>query len=271
MYYSLTSINQREKYRLRFRKKLLEQKESFEKKTEAHKSDELLALAGYPLGVNGTRFQIIRASVVVVSFILFTIYPLLTNPALDAQLIYPVMIYLGMSTELSFSPTRWMLSAIANDKKDKRLTEMFVFYDVLKSELESLGPGQEVNVYNLIKDSSSLFNHIDLALIRFISLWKTDTHMAKKSFSSLIGGEYAETLGEILYRLDRTSKAEALRIIESEAEVFSFSHNERQLQQGSKKKNIYFLFFGITNAFIIVWFILFVLSLALDSMNSSNI
>ncbi|MEQ2529098.1 hypothetical protein WMO40_20700 [Bacillaceae bacterium CLA-AA-H227] len=148
---------------------------------------------------------------------------------------------------------------------------MFTLFDLLKADLYSLKSSQQVNVYNILRDSLPMFEYIQGSISRLLSLWKNSPEKAKNTLYEDIGGETSKILGEIIFKLDQTPKEEALRIIESEASVFSFTYYENEMQSTGKKKTIIFTFFTFTSVIIIAWLVFFVFNMFNDAITTNNI
>ncbi|MGP4074058.1 hypothetical protein ACTWQB_16250, partial [Piscibacillus sp. B03] len=150
-----------------------------------------------------------------------------------------------------------------NIKKRKQEIEIFTLYDILKADLHALQPGQEINLYGLLRDRVSTFQHIQNPLSRFLSLWMTEPEKAKYVMGEAIGTNGAKTLGEVLVRLDSASKEEAISILENESEVYHESFYKKELENQLRKKTYVLIFFGVTIFIQILWLILIFTSITL--------
>ncbi|MGE2624390.1 hypothetical protein ACQH8C_24910, partial [Escherichia coli] len=103
-----------------------------------------------------------------------------------------------------------------------------------------------------------MFEHIDGTIARFLSLWKSDPEKAKDVFHEDIGGEGTKALGDIIFKMDQTSKEQALETINAESSVFAFSYYEAQMQQSGKSKTLMFGIFTTTSLLIISWLVLYI-------------
>lgn len=248
-----------------------ERKNTIVTKNKESQFQRKLRATGIPF-LSALRFQIFRIVVIVVITTYYVIIPFIQNGGINvAWLAIPILLSILTEPGLKFTPVAMGVENLVNRKKKLKVLELFTLFDILKADLSTLKESQEVNIYGLLRDAAPMFEHIGGTLSRFLSLWKTSPHLAKDVFQEEIGGESAKVLGDILYKLDQTSKEEALSIIESESTVFSFSFYEGELQSSGKQKMGFYMLFMSTNVLIIVWLIVLIFSVFNDTITNNNL
>ena len=267
-YHLLTSANERRFYRTKLAKQLAEQKNQIIDKNLKTPFQARLESAGLKF-LNAFRYQVIRFSIILFLIFYYVLIPLINRENIQLPLLMLVFFIVLTEPKFKYSLTNIVINFMIYRKQRSKIIEMFTLFDILKAELSSIKDGQEVNMYNIIKNITPMFKHISGTLSRFLSLWKRYPEKAKDVFLEDIGGENAKVLGDILYKLDTVSKGEALKIIETESNVFSYQHFQKELQQSDKSNTAYFVFFMSVNILIIIWFLGYVAIMMVDSMNNT--
>lgn len=266
IYNMITTIEERKVYRAKLLKQLKDTKNDFIKKNEESKVQKILKEAGIPL--TATRFTIYRIILIIFMFCYIPFYSIFLNGEINFySLFIPVIFILITEPKIKFSPISLLFNFFIKNKKKQKILELFTLFDILKAELSTLSYNQEINIYTVLKDSLPLLEHIQGTMSRFLSLWKTNPEMATHVFYKEIPSESAKILGEILYKLDKASKKEALQIIEAEAKFFSFSYFESELQTSGKKRIAYYTFFFMSVLSIIFWTFSMLSSTTMLNMN----
>ncbi|MCM3032958.1 hypothetical protein ACWCQ1_51335 [Streptomyces sp. NPDC002144] len=231
--------------------------------------DKKLKAAGNPIGLTAAKYEAIRAVIITILVINYCLFPLINGTLSNTLVIIPAVAFFATMTTIKYAPAAIMLNKLVDMANRKKIIELFNLFDMLKAELVSLSPNQQVNVYGILKDSASMFDYINVPVNKFLSLWKADPFQAKEVFTSMIGGESAEAIGDILYRLDKTSKEEALKIIEAESEVFSYQYYEQQLQNSGKRKTAYFTYYALASVMVFIWLLYLMLEMTKDSVTTN--
>lgn len=271
VYRGLSTPEERERHRMKLQKQIIEQQKKFVKVANTSELDKRLKAAGNPLGLTAARYEVIRVVFLVLIVIYYCLIPLIKGTLSNSMLLIPAIAFYTTMTTTKYAPASMVLNYLINTANRKRVIELFNMFDMLKSELTSLSPNQQVNVYGILKDSVSMFDYINVPVNKFLSLWKADPLQAKEVFSSMIGGESSEAIGDILYRLDKTSKEDALKIIEAESEVFSYQYYEQQLQNSGKRKTAAFTFYALSSVMVIIWLLYLMLEMTNDLMVTNTL
>lgn len=252
-YTGVVSTNDRERYRTKIQKEIKMQKSKALKKARTSSLEAKLKKAGNPLGISAARYTFLRVVIMVVVSINYVVVPVIEGEFTYTHLIIPALIYYITMTSYRYTPANLLINNLIESKKKKRVIELFTLFDMLKAELMTLNIEQQVNVYGVLKGMVDMFDHIDIPINKFLTHWKSDPRVAKEEFVSTIQEETAETIGNILYRLDRTNKEHALKLLDGESEVFSTDYYESHLQAMAKKKHYYFAFFALSTVLSFVW------------------
>lgn len=270
LYKSLTSNEERKFYRIKLIKEINERRNSIVAKSTESDFQKKLRVTGISF-LSAVRYQIFRWSFIIVATGYYLILPIIKTDQFDRSLFsIPVLLILISEPKFKFSVVSKVLDSLIKRKKRQRTIELFTLFDMLKAELITLNKDQDVNIYNMLKDSITMFEYIPGTISRFLSLWKSSPETAKDVFYLEIGGESAKVLGDILFKLDNTSKDEALKILESESSIFSFSYYESELQGSIKQKNAFSLLFSVNILLIIAWLIIIVFTMFSDNLENNH-
>ncbi|HZH60507.1 MAG TPA: hypothetical protein VEY70_13215 [Metabacillus sp.] len=265
----LTSEHERKIYRTKLLKQIEEKKNNVVKKQQASALEKMLKATGIP-HISAFRFQICRWLLILFSLFYYVGVPLVSAEEFDrSTLAFPLIIYVLSEPKFKFSPVYKFIEYLISRKRKKKIVELFTLFDILKAELNTLQDWQEVNIYNILKETVPMFEHINGTISRFLSKWKTSPDEAKMVFYDEIGVETARVLGEVLFKLDKASKKEALNIIEAESGVFSYTYYEKAIQSSIKQKNLFFVLFSVNILLIMAWLIIVIYTMFVNTINQS--
>jgi hypothetical protein len=263
---TLTNFEERKIYRTKILKQINDKKEAFVKKNKESVFQKKLQSTGIRY-LSATRYQIIRISFILTMTAYYGVVPNLNSEVYDlTYLAIPPLLIILSEPNFKYSVTTLAVNMLIKRKNKKKIVELFTLFDMLKAELNTLKANQEVNIYNILRGYLPMFEHITGTLTKFLSLWRTSPEEAKNVFSTDIGEESASVLGDILYKLDNTAKNEALKIIEAESNVFSFTYYESQMHSSVKVKNIFFIMFSVNIVLILAWLITFIYTMFSDAL-----
>jgi hypothetical protein len=270
IYHLLTSMEERKIYRTRFKKQIVEQRDKYKKKQNGTLFEQRLKKSGIP--ISAYRYQVIRYSLVIGLCFYYLVRPNMSDTytfTLTSFLI-PVLIWITTEPKFNFSAIHYTLTILEGRRKRKKVLELLTLYSLLKIELSTETKTQKTNIYSFLRESQSMFDYINVTIIRFLSLWKSNPEQAKNVFYEDIETENAKALGEILIRIDNASKTEGLTIIENESDVFSYSIFEKEVQSKLKSSKLFFLFATFTVFMWLSWLIFIIFGMTNDIMNMSN-
>lgn len=269
LYKELISKEERQVYRAKLLKQINQKKNVVLRKNKESPFQQRLKATGYE-SFSALRYQMVRWFFVLVIVVYYVIIPMSQTNQFDRSLLaIPFLLIVLTEPRFDFSLINKGIKFLINRKQRQKQVELFTLFDMLKAELTSLKDNQEINIYSILKESLPMFEHIGGTISRFLSLWKSSPGVAKDVFFQEVGGESAKVLGDILFKLDNTSKGEALKIIESESSVFSFSYYENELQGSIKRKNFFFLMFTINILLIVIWLVVVVFTMFSETMNGT--
>lgn len=265
IYRTITPKEIRETHRLRFKEKFYYSKKHTEERLQNRSFDEKLKEAGLPF-LNSVRFELIRLTVFLIYIVSYMILPIINGENLTAATI-SILLIMWVITEHRFhipvSLVNPVLNLLIRSRQKKRSIELFTLYDVLKSDLQALQENQRVNVYNLLKDSLSMYKEIDGTVSRFLSTYLTNPKAAEKVFYEDINTLGAKTLGEIIVKIDNLSRDEALDVIQTESSTYSQHFFKEEFREGQKRKSRLQFFFSVNVLLNAAWLILFITSMVL--------
>lgn len=268
----VTTENERKRYRTKIQKELSQQKERIKVNAEESNFAQKLKEAGNPFHITAFRYQLFRWGFIVAIFTYYVIIPIIQSAELNSLVLALIIaITLLTSPGFNFSITNYLLQQLTLLRNKRKQTELFTLFDMLQAELTSLNQEQEINVYNLLKECVPYFEYIDTAIMKYLHLWKHDPQKAKEQLALEIGGEDAEALSNILYKIDETSKEHAIQIIRGASQVFSASYFEGGNRKNEKKNMMVHAFFFSVNLLTIIWLLVMIVSMFTDLLNVTNI
>lgn len=272
-YITVTTQTERKRYRTKIQQEVSNQREKIITKSENSPISSTFNAAGNPLKLTFLRFQIIRWGLILTLIVYYIVLPFIQTNEINMMVITAIF-SLAFFTSPGLpkgSVSLFILNELIKMRSKKKQMELFTLFDMLQAELNSLNNEQEINVYNLLKDCIPYFDYIDTAIIKYLHLWKHDPQRAKEVLAEEIGGEDAETLSNILFKIDDTTKEHAIEILSGASKIFSASYFEGGNRK-NEKKNVFVntLFFGV-NLLIIVWLIVMVVSMFSELLEGTNI
>lgn len=271
MYMGITTIQERKSYRTRVQKQIVVKREELIKKSETTSFAQKLDSAGNPLSFTAFKFQILRYLLHIAATVYYVIVPSMVEGHFAfIPLGLVIVLFVATSPALTISITNIALNKVISIHNRKKHIELFTLFDMLKAELKSLNHSQHVNVYHLLNDNLPYFDSINKGIVKFLRFWKTDPEKAKTAFAAEIGGDHAEQLANILFKLDETSKKYAIEVIDGASKVFSTDYFE-SMNRRTEGKSITFnvLFFGV-NILTLVWLIVMVVTMFSSTFDNTN-
>lgn len=260
VYTLFTSYEERKIYRTKIKKQIMDQKNKFKDKQSGSDFENRLKKSG--LRFSAFHYQLFRYSLIISLYGYYILDPLLSNDSIViSNLFIPVFLFIMTEPKFNFSVIHNVVNFLISKRKRQKTTELFTLYSLLKSELSTTSDMKQTNIYNFLRDSQSMFDYINGAISRFLSLWKTNPELAKNVFYEDIGNDNAQVLGDILYRIDNASKKEAIDVIESESEVFSYTFFEKEVQGNIKITKFFFIYASLTVFLWLAWLIVVVFSM----------
>lgn len=271
LYNALTSQEERKIHRLKITKQMVNSKEKFIKSNNESQLQKRFNETGIKF-INAVKFQSIRIVFILVITVYYVISSIIESNYVDYKIFaIPCVLFIATEPTLKWSLSSLLLNMISNRLNRKKIEEVFTLFDLLKADLDDLQSTQNVNMYNIIKQSLPMFTYIKGSLSRMLSLWKSSPEKAKIVLFEEIGGENTKVIGEIIYKIDQTTKEEALDLIEAESSVFTFSYYQNQVQSGKKQKTVLFSFFTLTSILVIAWLVIFVFAMFNSSIDQTTL
>lgn len=272
MYEGHTTKQERKSHRTRIAREIEERREKMVEKSARTTFASKLEAAGNPLLLTAFKFQIIRYTAFALIVIYYVIIPLIAHGHLALTAFgLAALLFVVTSPGLNISLTNVALNKVIEFHNRRKHIELFTLFDMLKAELKSLNDNQHVNVYHLLNDSMPYFDYINNGIMKFLRYWKTNPDQARKAFAEEIGGDHAEQLASILFKLDETSRNYAVEIIDGASKVFSTDYFE-SMNRRTEGKSITFnvLFFGV-NILTLIWLVVMVVSMFSSTFKNTNI
>ena len=181
-------------------------------------------------------------------------------------ILYFVGMYIATELTFKFSVAYQLLQMRKRGIYRKKELELFTLFALLKTDLLA-SSNEQINVYHLIQENLPYFEQINSLLVRFLSIWKRSPQMAGSVFHKELEGETAQFLGDVLGKLHKLNRADALALLEEQGEVFTFKRSELAVQRADVQRKVYFIFFMISALVGIFWFMWFCYSMIAESIN----
>lgn len=200
--------------------------------------------AGYPLGLNGLRFQIIRYSVIIVWLVaVFTGWLLSSNPFPTNNIALAGIVYM-ITLPVRNSPIIVLLEQLSKARLQEKNRELFTLYSMIDNEFTS-NNGTPLTMYSLLNKLQPNFSLIKPAIGKAILLWRKDPAMALDAFANEVGTIEARDLANIIKNVDLTSSAEAIDILQNRRDQFlTMRHEIYRRNQKNRGVRDYAITFG---------------------------
>jgi hypothetical protein len=273
VYSGLASRMEKQHLRLRFKESIREEREKFVEKSSTGKNENLLKEAGYPLGINGLRWELIKWSLLIFTVTNYIIYPFIATG--DYSLIAPLLILVGMvliMPTFPYSITRFILNRLIGYKKAKRNSELFSLYDMLISELQMM-QNTRINSYSLIRTLKPYFKELEGPLTRLLSGWTNDEgpEVALDAFAKEIGTNEAKSLANVLKKFDENKRETILQSLQGMEDMFITSQIENYRRRGKLYVDLANLPIKAAHGLIILNFIIVVITMVSILMQDKHL
>lgn len=223
VYSGLSSRYEKMHHRLRVRESLLSKKEQFVTYSNNSQFEEMLRLAGYPLGINALRYNIIHLCLFAFLLLNYIVAPYVSSGTFSTTaLIIIVLLFLMTTPAFPYAIVYYLLKRLGEYQKAKRNAELFVLYDLLISEIQMMNTSR-INAYNLLRGLRPYFTQIEGSLNRLITNWTKDAGHIKAldDFAAEMGTTEAEALVTVLKTFDENARSTILTSLKGMEEVFA--------------------------------------------------
>jgi len=257
VYYGLASKTERNQTRLKVKQQLKDSKMKMSKQAGKSTAEHFLKQAGYPLGMNGAKYYIFYASLMIVLMAYYIVGPFIAGSYISTwRMLFIVAVYLIFLPSFRYSLFRYMLNALVSYKQAKRNSEVFMLYDLIINELESMEVSR-INTYNLIRNLKPYFEHINHSLTQLLSRWTDDggPSEALDKFGEEIGTKEAKALASTLKTLDDNDRTTVLRGLKGMNDMFVRSQIENYRRRRKVITDVGSLPIRITHFLILLNFI----------------
>lgn len=237
VYSGLSNRLEKQHYQFRIRQAVNGRKEEFKKKASTSKTEMLLKEAGYPLGINGLRYELIKWGTLIFLLLNYLFYPYLTtgdfNPLIILGILFGTIFF---NPNFAYSLTRFILKRLISYKQTKRNSELFSLYDMLISELQMMQTTR-VNAYSLIRTLKPYFKEIEGPLNLLLVNWTSDAgpEYALDVFAEDIGSNEAKSLANVLKKFDENRRETLLQSLKGMEDMFITS----QIENYRRKRKLY--------------------------------
>ncbi len=272
LYRSLSTANDRRIHRLMVLNTFQKGKYKAEKAFDDETFQTRLEDAGLDF-LTPYRYEFIRWGILIVLTIYYVVVPAFQQESVTTTPLSMIVLW-GVVTEHRVK-NRWLswinmlLDMFIRMRLRRKEIEIFTLYDLLKADLSGLKDGQEINVYSLLKQATPMFDYIQRPLSRFLSLWMTDPSKAKTVFYDEIGTQGAKTIGEVLIKIDSSTKKEAYNILKNESSVYQESFYKHELERQLKRKNYLIGMFSVDVFLKILWLLVIISTVVLGQLEGT--
>jgi hypothetical protein len=237
VYSGLATRMEKQQVKFRFKVAMLEEKKKFIEKASTSKNENIFKEAGYPLGINGVRWEIIKWSFLVFTIGNYIVFPLMVRG--DYSLVSAVLIvvcFVLIMPTFPFSITRFILNRLIEYKIAKMNSELFSFYDMLISEIQMM-QNTRINSYSLIRTLKPYFKELDAPLTRLLTSWTSQEgpEKALDAFAQEINTNEAKSLANILKKFDENKRETILQSLKGMEDSFVTS----QIENYRRRRKLY--------------------------------
>jgi hypothetical protein len=228
VYSGLATRMEKQQIIFRFKVAMLEEKKKFIEKASTSKNENIFKEAGYPLGINGVRWEIIKWSFLVFTIGNYIVFPLMVRG--DYSLVSAVLIVVGfvlIMPTFPFSIIRFILNRLIEYKVAKRNSELFSLYDMLISEIQMM-QNTRINSYSIIRTLKPYFKELDAPLTRLLTSWTSQDgpEKALDVFAQEININEAKSLANVLKKFDENKRETILQSLKGMEDSFVTSQIE---------------------------------------------
>lgn len=237
IYSGLASRIEKQQLRIRFKVAVDGRNEKHKEKVNNSKSEKLFKEAGYPLGINGIKWELIKNGLWALAILNYVFFPIITTG--DFSIIVLILVMIGMIMLLPtfrFSLTRFILNRLIDYKKAKRNAELFSLYDMLISEIQMM-QNTRINSYSIIRTLKPYLKEIDGPLSRLLAGWTSDVgpEKALDAFAKEIDTNEAKSLANVLKKFDENKKETILQSLKGMEDMFITS----QIENYRRRRKLY--------------------------------
>ncbi|MHB1166933.1 MAG: hypothetical protein ACYC4E_00640 [Carboxydocellales bacterium] len=203
-----------------------------------------LSNAGYPLGLNSIRFQLIRFSCLTLWLVVAISRWMLSSRSFPINSVVMVSIAFLLTMPIRNSPLSMLLEKLAQSRLREKNKEVFTLYSMIENEFTSRN-GAPLTMYSLLNKLQPNFTLLKPAINKAILLWRKDPETALAAFANEVGTAEAKDLANILKNVDVTSPVEALDILENRRDQFlTMRHEIYRRYQRNRGVRDYAITFG---------------------------
>ena len=200
--------------------------------------------AGYPLGLNGVRFQLIRFSVLAVWLVSIFSNRFLSSNPFPMNSFALACLFFVFTLPVRNTPLLMLLERLAQSHLREKNKEVFTLYSMIDNEFTSSN-GSPLTMYSLLNKLQPNFSSIKPAIGKAILLWRNNPSLALDAFAKEVGTAEAKDLANILKNIDLTSPTEALDILQNRRDQFlTMRHEIYRRYQKNRGVRDYAITFG---------------------------
>lgn len=206
-------------------------------KTKTGTAEQLFKDAGYPLGLNGYRWEILKWSLLVFLLMNYILYPAISGRDVSMYSILFILASMVLfSPTFPFSISRFILNRLIEYKKAKRNSELFSLYDMLISEIQMMETTR-VNAYSLLRMLKPYFTELDGGISRLLANWTSSEgpDYALDTFAKEIGTNEAKSLANVFKKFDDNKRETILKSLQGMEDMFITS----QIENYRRRRKLY--------------------------------
>ncbi|MFZ3171538.1 MAG: hypothetical protein WA118_06115 [Carboxydocellales bacterium] len=181
--------------------------------------------AGYPLSLNGIRFQLIRFSCLALWLVVAISSWLISSESFPVHSVVMAAITFLVTMPVRNTPLTMLLEKLVQSRLREKNKEVFTLYSMIENEFISSN-GAPLTMYSLLNKLQPNFTLLKPAINKAILLWRKDPETALAAFANEVGTAEAKDLANILKNVDVTSPVEALDILENRRDQFLTMRHE---------------------------------------------
>ncbi|MDC3424305.1 hypothetical protein NC797_07255 [Aquibacillus sp. 3ASR75-11] len=272
IYTGLASQTERMQTRLRIKQSLQKNREKLAQSASRSGTEEWMKKANYPLGLNAFKYQLIFYA-----FILFLLINYLVLPALYGgeiktwTLIGIIIAFVLLLPSNPYSLFVYVMKRVIDYKEAKKNAEVFMLYDLLINELESM-TNSRINTYNILRNIKPFFDVISGSFAILLTSWSSDEgpEVALDKFAKDIGTQEAKSLVSVMKNLDEVNIETALKSLKGMNDMFVRSQIENYRRRRKVTTDLASIPIKTTHFLIILDFLVVIIVMVSYLMDNSN-
>lgn len=212
IYLGLSTRSERIQTRYRIQESIRNSKRKIAESANSSKTEEWMKKANHPGGISALVYNTSFYLLIIFLILYYIAYPILIGNSVSIFAILAIVgVYLLLLPNFPYSLFVYVIKRIIDYQESKKNGEIFMLYDFLINELESM-KNNRINTYNVLRSIKPYFNVLESPLNKLLTNWSNDQgpKVALDHFAEEVGTKEAHSLVNIIKTLDEVEVDVAL-------------------------------------------------------------